>query len=442
MKSKFKIILLVSALLVSILVGKVSVAVESPLTSYLKTARSDLFALAKQEGDLQLRDSNSLNLDRVRGTSLCKGKDCSNFVKSSNSPLPNMEIAQSINQSSVDNFPLGWYDSVDNLETPAKIANEGINVVIPYTGKSGIQEVKAYLDRAAAAKLKVIVEIPRKAVRVGKTQEVIEFVGQLKEHPATFGWYLYDEPDFVRLSPNILGRLYQSIKTEDREHPVAIAFTKLERVEPYLKALDIVMFSKYPCNYNEPEFTGLQDGIFAKVAENAALVAQNKSQFWFILQSYGEDKYGRPTKFNKRLPTAAEQKYMLYSAVLAKANGLLFWSHYLSQQKWIDSVLTPLIKEFKTYLPTIKTQTLDNKLRISNAKIQGNLYRNPTNNNLLLVTINHGDSKVETEITVSENTRASSATVLTENRSVDLLQGKLKDTFNPYAVHIYQIARG
>jgi hypothetical protein len=446
MKSKFKIILLVSAFLVSIFVGKVSVAVESPLNSYLKTARQDLLAIAKQQRNLpnlQLINSNSLSFSQVqdKDTSPCKGKDCLNFVKSSNSPLQNMEIAQNTNQSSVDNFPLGWYDSVDNLNTPAKIAKEGINIVIPYTGERSTQEVKAYLDRAKTAGLKVIVEIPRKAVRVGKTEEVIQFVQQFKGHPATFGWYLYDEPDYVQLSPNILGRLYQSIKAEDREHPVAIAFTKLERVEPYLKALDIVMFSKYPSNYNEAEFSGLQGGIFAKIAKNAALVAQNKSQFWFILQGYGEDKYGRQGQKNKRLPTAAEQKYMLYSTVLAKADGLFFWTHYRSRQEWINSVLTPLIKEFKTYLPTIKTQALNDKLAFNNDQIQGNLYRNPTTNNLLLIAINHGNSNVETEFKISEDSRATSATVLTEKRSVDFLQGRLKDSFKPYAVHIYQIAR-
>jgi hypothetical protein len=431
MKSKLKVILLVSAFLVAILVSKVSVAAESPLNSYLKTARSNLGAIANKQGNwpnLQLINSNSINFERV---------------ESSNFALQNMEIAENTKQSSVDNFPLGWYDSVENLNTPAKIAGEGMNFVVPYTGKYSNQEIKAYLDRAVTAGLKVILELPRKAVRVGGTGEVLRFVKEFKDHPAIFAWYLYDEPDYIQLAPEILEKLYQRVKTEDPKHSIAIAFTtKLDLVEPYLKASDIAMFSKYPCNYNEPEFSGLQDGAFAKITQNAALVAQNQSQFWFILQSFGEDKQGNPAKYRRRLPTAAEQKYMLYSAVLAKADGLFFWTHYRSTQKWIDSVLNPLIKDFKTYLPTIKTQVLDNKLAINNAQIQGNLYQNPTNSNLLLIAINHSNSKVEAEMTVSENTRASSATVLTENRSVDLLQGKLKDTFTPYAVHIYQIPRG
>lgn len=426
MKSKFKILLCITTFFISIVWGKVTVSSELPLNQYLNINNSQLSAIANSGESFVISqhiNSNNLGFDQMEKVDqLMKNKQ----ITDNTDKLPH-------------DFPLGWYDSVDNLQTPAKIAQEGMNIVIPYTGKSNIQEVKAYLDQAAAAGLKVIVEIPRQSVKLASTQRVLQFVKELKNHPATYGWYLYDEPEFVEFSPKIIEKLYQKIKTEDAQHPIAIAFTKLNRVQPYLQFADIFLFSNYPCNYNEPEFSGLQNGNFAAIAQNAARIAQSNSHFWFILQGYGEDKYGKPNKFNKRLPTATEAKYMMYSAILAQTDGLFFWSHYLSQQKWIDSVLIPLVQEVKDYLPTITTTALERKLAINNPQIQGTLYRNPTTNNLLLIAINHGNNEAEAAMSVLQKTGASSATVLRENRKVNFNRGKIKDTFAPYAVHIYQI---
>ena len=427
MKSKIKIVPFLIALIISLLVGKLSLSSDLSLSQYIRHTKSELWAMSHQLKDFkasELINSNRLKLDRDTST------------------LPetmSTSIVQNFSDSLPYGFPLGWYDSIKNLSTPAKIASEGINLVMPYTGRGNPQEVTAYLDKAAAAGIKVLVHIPRDAIRRGQTAKVTQFVRQLKNHPAVFGWYLFDEPGFIDLSPNLLQKSYQAIKVEDPKHPIAVAFTKLLRVRNYLNSVDIVMYDNYPCIYNKPEFSGFQNGIFAKLAQSAASIAGEKHPFWFIIQGYGEDKYGRPTKFNKRLPTAAEQRYMVYSAILAPADGLLFWSHYLSQQKWIDSVLTPIVREVKNYLPAIQSGALENKLVIDNSKIQGSLYRNPTTNDLLLIAINHSNSEVDTTIAINENSRASSATVSSENRSVAIAGGTLNDTFKPYAVHIYQI---
>jgi hypothetical protein len=426
MKSKFKVLLCITTFFISIVWGKVTVSSELPLNQHLNINNSQLSAIANSGESFvssQHINFNNLGFDQMEKV---------------DQPMENKQITDNTDKLPHD-FPLGWYDSVEHLQTPAKIAQEGMNIVIPYTGESNIQEIKAYLDQAAAAELKVIVEIPREYVRLASTQRVLRFVKQFKNHPATYGWYLYDEPDYVQFSPKILEKLYQKIKTEDAQHPIAIAFTKVHLIQPYLQFADIVLFSNYPCNVNEPEFYGFQNSNFALVANNAGLLAKNKSSFWFILQSYGATQQSKKTPDNKRLPTTAEQRYMLYSAVLAKANGLFFWTHYRSQQKWIDAVLTPLIQEFKTYIPTIKTQPLTRKLLINTPQIQGTLYRNPTTNNLLLIAINHGNNEAEATISVLQKTGASSATVLRENREVNFNRGKIKDTFAPYSVHIYQI---
>lgn len=427
MKFKLNIILFTLALFISLLLSKVSLSSDSTLSWYLGTKKSELWALSYQLKNWEF--NNSINLNSLQ----------SNQQEISHNEIIAEQINKKDDNSIPYDFPIAWYDSIQNLDTPPKVAQEGMNLLIPYTGESGIKEVRNYLDQAEAAGIQVLVEIPRFWIRTGSTNKITNFVRQLKSHPATFGWYLYDEPEFIQLSPKLLEKAYQAIKLEDPEHSITMALNKLMRTTNYLNALDILMYFNYPCFYDTPEFSGFAKGEFKQLAQGAASIAKDKKRFWFILQGYGEDENGKPTRFNRRLPTLAEERYMIYSAVLAQANGLLFWSHYLSQQKWIDSVLTPTLNELKTYLPAITNRDFQDDLTINHPDIQASLYRNPLTKNLLLIAINHSNHSIKSAIALSERVKASSAKVLTENRSIPLNRQRLYDQFSPYAVHIYQI---
>ena len=336
------------------------------------------------------------------------------------------------------NFPLGWYSSVDYPDALPQIAAEGINFVIPYTGKSEAIEVKAFLDRASGAGIKVLVEIPRLQVKRDHRWLITQFVKKLKSHPALAGWYLYDEPEYVQLSPRLLERVYGAIKTEDPEHTIAIAFGKLNRVRNYLKALDTVVYFNYPCYDDTPQFCNFESSGFGQLSANAAQFAKAQKNFWMVLQGYGEDKNGKPRN-NRRLPSFEEERYMIYSSILARTNGLLFWAHYLSQQSWIDSVLTPLVRELQEYLPAITSQRTVPKALANNSAIQASLFRNPQNNNLLLIALNHSSQSVETAIALQPRIKVNSIRVMQENRAIALERGILTDVFEPFAVHVYQL---
>ncbi len=448
MKLKLKIIIIffAGALVATLFIARLSSDPDSLLSWYIGTTKSELWAISHQlrnSGNSSLgltvapSDQNSSSQNGVISHSKSAESNLDSIISS---PLTTTRIDPNQSKPTVPyNFPLGWYDTVTNLDTPAQIAREGINIVMLYTGKRSIKEVKTYLDRAAAAGIKVMVEIPREEVRRDHRWLITQFVKELKTHPAVFGWYLFDEPEYIKMSPRILERVYRGIKAEDPEHTVGMAFGRLIHIKRYLKALDTVIYFKYPCYYDSPKFCNLQNGIFRKLAETVAFIAKDKSHFWFVLQGYGEDKYGRPTKFNRRLPTFAEERYMLYSAILAQADGLFFWTHYRSQQQWIDSVLTPIVEELQNYLPTITSSLLNNKLVIDNPDIQASLYQNSITQDLLLIAINHSSHKLETAIAIKENIKANSAQVLRSNRWINIEQGLLTDTFEPYAVNIYQL---
>ena len=423
MRIKFKLLcfICICALTASSIVIGANVSPFSVSGSYIEIARSQLWAIAHQ---------------RQISSSLLESKSSDSDTDRAIASQTTTARAKERSHSIAYGFPLGWYDSVDYLDTPAKIADEGINAVIPYTGDSNPEKVRAYLDRAAAANIKVVIEIPRDDVKRKRTEQVIQFVRELKSHPATYGWYLYDEPKPTTITPDDLKQIYQAIKAEDPKHTIAIAFNRLFRIPQYFEAFDVAMYDKYPVLYNSPEFAGFYNDTFKKLVDTAVSLTQGKD-FWYIVQGYGENKDGTPRN-NKRLPTMAEERYMVYCTILARVDGLFFWAHYVSQQQWIDSVLTPIIKELQNYLPAITQKALDKKLAIDNSAIQAKIYQDPDTQDLLLIAINHSDRKLTTAIAL-EDIEAKSAQFVAEDRSIDLSQKTLSDTFEPYAVHIYQL---
>ncbi|MEM7591636.1 MAG: hypothetical protein AAF383_08975, partial [Cyanobacteria bacterium P01_A01_bin.83] len=365
------------------------------------------------------------------------------LMENSTVPSSNLGItaaaAQTVPQQaqSALSFPLGWYDSISNPDTLNQIAKEGMNIVVPYTNSSSVQEIKSYLDRAAAVGIKVLVEIPRLQVRRDHRWLITQMIKELKTHPAVYGWYLFDEPEFIQLSPALLERVYKAIKAEDPQHKVAVAFGKPLHIREYLKAADTIMYFNYPIMDGSSEFDGLGVPSFINKLQSVAHSITKDHDLWFILQGYGRDKHGRVTKFKRRLPTFAESRYMIYSALIAQTDGLLFWTHYRSQQQWIDSILTPILQEVQPYLSTVNSKTLSSSLtgglKVNNSQVQAKLYQNSTTQELLLIAVNNSRRPSNTTISIGQSIAANSAQVLPNKSAIKLEKGTLKDFFEPYS---------
>lgn len=336
----------------------------------------------------------------------------------------------------ISEFPLGWIDRIERPQTPAKVANEGINFLIPYTHSYDQQTIETYLDAARDNGVKVFLEPYRKDVKAENATAITEFVRTYKQHPALAGWYTFDEPVVNQISPQTLEITYQAIKAEDPNHPVSIVFApkQAEQVPRYANAMDIYMINRYPFFYGKSEFNNL--GNFNQWMQKAASYAGDKS-FWPVLQAYGEQEDGKP-KYNRRLPTAAEERYMFYTAISAGADGLLFYGHHWTQQSWVDSVLTPIVREFYDYLPMIRSHDLAVKSSTNRSDIEAVLYQNPQNQKYLLIAIHHGKGQVTAEI--EPPISLSNKTVIgSENRNISLNNGVFQDTFNAYDVRVYTI---
>ena len=369
---------------------------------------------------------------QISQTSLVK----SNINITENQTIKKLLINASGKQKGI-NFPLGWYDHIHRVETPAKVATEGMNLLMPYTSNKNEATIRSYLDAAETAGMKVLLEPYRAKVKKGDIAAVTQFVRTFKQHPAVFGWYLYDEPAVKKaVSPETLEFLYNAIKAEDPNRPVAIVFapSQIGKMLTYRKAFDICMIDRYPLFYRKREFNNLGD--FWEWMQNAASVARDK-KFWPVLQAFGEQEDGKP-KYRRRLPTVAEERYMFYVAVNAGADGLFFYGHHWTLQSWIDSVLKPLIREFHQYIPAINSGPLSKKATVNRSDMQVLLYQNPFNKNYLAIAIHHGRGTVNPKIALDTSINTRSIKVVGEHRHLSLTKGIFKDSFGPYAVHLYE----
>lgn len=156
-----------------------------------------------------------------------------------------------------------------------------------------------------------------------------------------------------------------------------------------------------------------------------------------VLQAYGRHEQDIEPNAKRRFCTLGEQRYMLYTSILAGADGLFFYGHHRTKQSWVDSTLTPLIQEFKPLIPAIQTEPLWSKDKNGRKNIQSKLYQNKNDGQFVLIAVNHENNSINTTIELNTDTNVNYAKVIGENRWTNIGRGIIKDSFAPYAVHIY-----
>ena len=240
-------------------------------------------------------------------------------------------------------FHFGWFESRFAGERAEEIASEGGSIVLPYVGSKGDAEaVEAYLDSADAAGLKVALQIPGDFVRSGNVEAIADWVLRFRDHRAVGLWYVFDEPEIHGVKPEYLEAAYRYLRAEGRGLKVAATFYNPQKAQRlYAGSFDILWLNYYPVMRGTQEFFGISIGNFAgrvRAGKKAAIAC--KAEFGMIVQAYGVSDSGE-NQFNRRLPSAAELRYMVWASLNEKPSYLLFWSRYRSSEEWLRTVFKP-----------------------------------------------------------------------------------------------------
>ncbi|WP_373544552.1 hypothetical protein [Chamaesiphon sp.] len=215
---------------------------------------------------------------------------------------------------------------------------------------------------------------------------------------------------------------------------MALVFADPYKIEPFVNAMDIVMWDRYPCLRGEPEFQWVlayrRDSY--KVLSLADL---HKQKFYNVLQASNEKQS------TKRLPSIGELRCMFYLSVLAGSDGLLFWMYELSVNSWNESTLYPTIIESRKYIPAIiKGKDLSSTLRVSNLDVEVKLFSIPNTKKYLAIAINH--DRVQTTLTVKFDRKFAGKKVTTDRSKTKIrlsTDASFSTLLKPYEVLICKI---
>ncbi len=199
-------------------------------------------------------------------------------------------------------FPIGLYDVPE--AALHEIAAAGFNLVVNADTEPG------YLARAESAGLRVMPYI-----RLSRMKDDIEYVRGAR---SVFAWYLLDEPDLNRVSPDEYHSLARKLRKLDPKRPIFLTVLSPERYSDYVDACDIFSPNPYPIRHVEAERNELRE--VAAVVEAARQAAGSKP-VWAIIQAF----WAEP--FWPRNPTPQELRAMTFLALNHGADGVIYFSY-------------------------------------------------------------------------------------------------------------------
>jgi hypothetical protein len=160
-------------------------------------------------------------------------------------------------------------------------------------------------------------------------------VNAFKDHPGMGVWKGEDEPEWGKKPVPPLVRAREIIREIDLKHPVAVTHAPrgtVESLRRYNAAADITGADIYPIGYPPGSHsleTNKEINMVGDYTRKMLQVAEGKMPVWMILQIAwsGVIKPGKVLRF----PTFAEERFMVYEAIIDGARGLIFFGGNLKQ---------------------------------------------------------------------------------------------------------------
>lgn len=274
---------------------------------------------------------------------------------------------------------------------------------------------------------------------------ITQKVNSIKNHPALLFYYLVDEPEVRSISPKVLKEAYELIKKIDPYHPINITNDTVAGIRTYIDCADLF--------YPDPYICPLVDGRLARpmsylipFLNQIKVSAKNRK---FVAITPGVFDYGKvyaqnppyDTR-NNRAPSFVEVRCYNYLAIVYGAKGFNYYVYGKKDPKHWGAVNYPdlivgmpyLIKEKKSLADIILLGKEKNNLVTLNDKDIHYLVKEYKGKKFIICT--NIECK-NTEVKVSIPEEIAKLKVISEKRQIPVKNGRFKDIFGPYEVHIY-----
>ncbi|HPF04080.1 MAG TPA: hypothetical protein PLV06_04450 [Bacteroidales bacterium] len=340
-------------------------------------------------------------------------------------------------------FPFGFYTY--SPVHPALAEEEvvkGFNMISPYQkilpGKR--EERKAYMDRCAQLGMKVHYNLLSVAGGGGVGSVIegmspgqrIEFLREeviaFRDHPALLAWYIADEPNGYKISPDSLMPYYNIIKELDPWHPVSMVFmTPFISALDYAGVLDIVMADPYPV-------PSMPVSMVGNVAGQLYTEYRGKKPVWIAVQAFGGGEIW------EREPTAQELRAMTYQSIIRGARGIQYFVRQglnlfpKSTSAWAEcGKMAVEIAELTPWLlsdeAAISVKTSSPNIMAASALHDGRL---------MIIASNRSNAPARCDLSLGTSFTGK-ARVLFENRSLPVNGGYFSDILSPYGSQVYML---
>jgi hypothetical protein len=359
------------------------------------------------------------------------------------------------------NFPIGLYSSgrYDEMGKAGFTATHNYGIT---TGPAddpinpNETELKHLLDQSLANHMRMMVELPRKAIEKAQWQQVRHRILTFRHHPGLLCWGSEERVARGDAPLSHLVALYRLVHELDPNHPLVLGDTKdviqklqVDRRDFFPDAcMDAGIWWWYPIPLKGPDGNGLEgrDKPTGRLEPPAWLTTTfSRKPLWIAIQSYQQPR------LDARFPTPAEYRCMAYLSIINGVKALWFYTgsgqkdysgkpagllNKPAEAHW--DYVQKLVGELREFSPVIMAPAPAAKITLSPADAPVEFALRESNGKLYLLTANKSDRPQSVRFSGAP-LAGRQAKVLYETHSAAVEGDTLADDFSPFAVHLYAL---
>lgn len=361
-------------------------------------------------------------------------------------------------------FIIGSYHLPKTSNPFKTLAQNGYNYVKVATDSSE-------LDKANANNLKawIYTSIFAKEDSKKAEEKIIELVNKFKNHPALLYWELEDEPAFTwnskeaRVSPEQMQTAYDIIHKTDAKHDIITNHGPVNLIgtlKKYNSSTEVVAVDVYPVIPKgiKPSYALFDDGLqgdllnpylsqVGEYVDKMKTVVDNSKPVFAVLQGFSWEMLKPKNERDSSMilyPTYEESRFMAYNAIVHGANGILIWgTNYTPQPSLFIKDLYKVTRELGEMQEILASNSTQNNIEIEYHELGFSVdsgvefVTKEVNGSTYLISINSDKNSVK--VTFSGLNAFKSAVILKENKTIEIIDGKLTKKYAPFGVSIYKL---
>ncbi len=299
------------------------------------------------------------------------------------------------------------------------------------------------------------------SIKSGKQEELLrKIVTAFRNHPGMGCYKGYDEPEWGSAAIPPIQRTYDIIKELDPRHPVVIIEAPrgtVESLKRYNPTRDICGFDIFPVGYppgghSQFSATNSEISMVGDYTRRAMQLSEGRKGVWMTLQIAwsGVEKEGKTLRY----PTFPEERFMAYQAIINGARGLTFFGGQIEKGmtgqdrkrgwnwRFWNRVLRPVVEEIGSKSPLYPALLApESKLPV---KVKGGGIEfcvREAGNDIFIIACKRNHTTEEVEFSGLPMTGGNGDVLHEEPREVKVKEGRFKDWFAPFEVHVYRFKR-